>query len=156
MPESVPEPQVEPDVEQLPGARAPMQPLVLVVASFVLAPLGAGIALSVNDNRLGKKERAPLTFYLFFFVGLIGYLVLARLHVARVVSFGGRPGWLLARALLGCVAFALAWVWSRKMHARFAQMASARGYAGNPLPVCMPALLASVTVDVLVWNSFMR
>jgi hypothetical protein len=138
------------------NARAPLHPLALALASFVLAPFGTGIALSVNDARLGAKNRAPLTFYLFFFVALIAYLVLARLHTERVVSFGSKAGWLFARAVLGWLALMLAFVWSRPMRARYQAALNAGVRPGNPLPVCMPALLASVTLDVFVWQLFMR
>jgi hypothetical protein len=130
--------------------------MTLVFASFVLAPLGAGIALAVNDSRLGLKERAPLTFYLFFFVALVCYLVVARLHVDGVFSFGSRAGWLLGRVLLGWLALVLAFVWSRGAVARFAEMRRAHAPLGNPLPVCLPALLASVCLDLLVWQVFLR
>lgn len=139
----------------VPG-RAPIDPRVLVIASFVLGPLGAGVALAVNDARLGAKERAPLTFYLFFFVALLGYLVLARLHVERVVTFHTRAGWLAARLALGVVALGLAWLWSRRSHVEYARLRRVFARAGNALPVCMPALLASVAVDWLVWQIFMR
>jgi hypothetical protein len=138
------------------AARAPLDPTALVVASFVLAPFGAGIALSVNDSRLGAKDRAPLTFYVFFFVALVCYLVLARLHTERVVSFGSRAGWLLARALLGALALLLAWAWSGAARARFQAARRAGVRPGNPLPVCMPALLAGVALDVFVWQLFLR
>lgn len=136
--------------------RPPLDPWALVVASFVLAPIGAGIVLSVNDARLGARDRAPLTFYLFFFVALLGYLVLARLHAEHVVSFRSRAGWLAARVVLGLVAGGLAWWWSRRQHARFVELRRAFGRTGNPLPVCMPALLASVFLDMLVWQVFIR
>lgn len=139
-----------------PRGRAPIDPWALVVASFVLGPLGAGVALAVNDNRLGDKERAPLTFYVFFFVALLGYLALARMHVDRVVSLATRLGWLAARMALGILAALLAWVWSRGQHGRFAAVRSALGRSGRSLPVCLPALLASVFVDLLVWQIFIR
>ncbi len=142
--------------ESPPNIRAPLNPTVLVLASFVLSPMGAGIALAVNDSRLDAKERAPLTFYVFFFVALIGYLVVARLHVERTVSFGSRTGWLLARVLLGWVAVTLAYFWSRPMLPRYARVRAAGISAGRPLSVCAPALLASVALDIFVWQLFMR
>ncbi|MEZ5964430.1 MAG: hypothetical protein R3F56_11340 [Planctomycetota bacterium] len=126
------------------------------MTSFLLAPLGAGVALAVNDNRLGNKERAPLTFYAFFFVALLCYLALARLHVEHIVSFRTRAGWLAARAALGVVAILLSLVWSRGQMARFESVRRAHGRGGRPLPVCLPALVASVFVDMLVWQIFLR
>lgn len=140
---------------QRPGP-GPLRPGLLVAASFLLGPLGAGIVLAVNDQRLGLKERPPLTFYLFLFVTLIAYLVLARLHFENVLPLRSRSGWMLARVGLGWVALVFAFAWSRKHRPRFAELMAAGFRPGNPMPVLAPALLAGVLVDMFVWGIFMR
>lgn len=141
--------------EASPG-RAPLDPKVLVFASFLLGPLGAGVALAVNDNRLGNKERAPLTFYAFFFFALFCYLAVARLHAEHVFALGSRAGWLAARAVEGWLTVAVAFLWSGPARAAWARARAQGARPGNPLPVCMPALLAGVALDMVVWQLFVR
>jgi hypothetical protein len=129
-------------------------PTVLVLASFVLSPFGAGIVLAANDHRLGLKDRAPLTFYVFFFAALIGYLTLANLHAERILPLASREGWLFARAMLGWVGLLLAWVWSRPAGRRYATLRAAGLRVGPPLLPCIVALGLSVTIDGFVWQAF--
>lgn len=135
---------------------APLSPGLIVAASFLLGPIGSGIALAVNDQRLGLKERPPLTFYVFLFLTLISYLIVGRLHFGGTVSLRSREGWLWVRAGLGVVALAVTWLWSGPQRGRFAQHVRAGLRAGNPLPVFAPALLAGVMIDMFVWGLFLR
>ncbi len=144
----------EPAASPAPVPAAVYHPTSLVLASFVLSPFGAGIVLAANDHRLGLKDRAPLTFYLFFFVSLIGYLVLANLHAERVLPLASREGWLFSRALLGWVAVLLAWLWSRPARRAHAASRAAGARAAQPLLVCVLAFGLGVTIDGFVWQAF--
>lgn len=139
--------------EQATGPR-PWNPTVLVLASFVLSPFGAGIVLAANDHRLGLKDRAPATFYVFFFVSLISYLVLANLHAERVLPLASREGWLFSRALVGWLAVTLAWLWSRPARRAHARVRSSGVRNAQPLLPCVLAFGLSLTIDGFVWQSF--
>ncbi len=132
----------------------PWNPTALVLASFVLSPFGAGIVLAANDHRLGLKDRAPLTFYVFFFASLIAYLVLANLHAERVLPLASREGWLFSRALLGWLAVTLAWLWSGPARRAHARVRASGVRAGQPLVPCVLAFGLSLTIDGFVWQSF--